>query len=247
MAAIEAIFFDIGDTLVFDRPPLPERLASAARSAGLTLDPARLPESFRAAEAFAVRRYVEGTAWDAPGALREIMDVLLDAMAQPTPTDSQWAMLALAFSSAPFTRYAHPGAAALLTELTRRGFTLGAISDWEDTLPDVLTELGLLPYFRALSISACVGVTKPNPLLFEDALAQVPLPPDACLHVGDWYELDVRGARAAGMNALLFDWAERRPDADCPRVTTWKQLSSYLLALPAPCEKQADWPDLRSV
>ena len=231
MAAIKAIFFDIGDTLVFDHPPLIERLASAARSAGLRLDPARLPEALRAAEAFAVQRYVDGWVWDAPGALRGTLNVLLDAMGQPPLTDSQWAALASAFASVPFTRYVPPEAGTLLEELTRRGFVLGAISDWEDTLPDVLTALDLLPYFRALSISACVGVTKPNPLLFEDALAQVSLPPNACLHVGDWYELDVRGARTAGMNALLFDWAERRPSADCPRVTTWEQLSEYLLAL----------------
>lgn len=231
MTKIQAIFFDIGDTLVFDSPPLPERLASAARSAGLTLDPARLPEAFRTAEAFAVQRYVDGVAWDAPGALRDVVEVLLSAMAHPPLTDSQWAMLASAFASAPFTRYVPPEAHALLTELTRRGFLLGAISDWEDTLPDVLAELGLLPCFRALSISACVGVTKPNPLLFEDALAQTNLLPDACLHVGDWYELDVAGARTAGMSALLFDWAERRPDTDCPRVTTWEQLSGYLLTL----------------
>jgi len=234
MTNIQALFFDIGDTLVFDSPPLPERLASAARAAGLTLDPARLPEAFRAAEAFAVRRYVDGIVWDAPGALRETMAYLLAAMQRPALTDSQWAAFAEAFASAPFTRYAHPEAAVLLTELTRRGFMLGAISDWEDTLPDVLTELGLLPYFSALSISACVGVTKPNPLLFEGALTQVALPPDACLHVGDWFELDIAGAREAGMNTLLFDWAGRRPDADCPRVTTWPQLANSLLALSAP-------------
>ncbi len=231
MATIKAIFFDIGDTLVFDSPPLPERLASAARSAGLTLDPARLPEAVRAAEAFAVQRYVDGIVWDAPGALREAMAYLLAAMEQPPLTDGQWAAFAAAFARVPFTRYAHPGAAALLDELTQHGFMLGAISDWEDTLPDLLTELNLLPFFRALSVSACVGVTKPNPRLFEDALAQIGLPPDACLHIGDWYELDVAGARAAGMDALLFDWAGRRPDADCPRVTIWEQLSEYLLAL----------------
>lgn len=231
MTAIQAIFFDIGDTLVFDDPPLPERLASAARFAGAALDAARLPEAFRAAEAFAVQRYVNGIAWDAPGALRETMTYLLTEMEQPPLTDSQWTALAAAFASAPFTRYAHPGAANLLAALAQKGFTRGAISDWEDTLPDVLAELNLLPYFRAMSISACVGVTKPNPRLFEDALAQVNLPPEACLHVGDWYELDIAGAKAAGMNALLFDWAGRRPDADCPRVTTWPQLSAYLLSL----------------
>ena len=231
MTAIQAIFFDIGDTLVFDDPPLPERLASAARSIGLTLDPARLTEAVRAAEAFAVRRYAVGIAWDAPGAQRETLATLLRALDQPPLANDQWQAFAAAFASAPFTRYVPPEAVALREELTRRGFTLGAISDWEDTLPDVLTELGVLPYFRALSISAVAGVTKPNPLLFEDALAQVCVPPEACLHVGDWYELDVAGAKAAGMNTLLFDWAGRRPDADCPRVTTWEQLRDYLLGL----------------
>ncbi len=244
MTKIQAIFFDIGDTLVFDNPPLPERLASAARAAGLTLDAARLPEAFRKAEAFAVQRYVAGIAWDAPGALRETVAYLLAALphppltdpqlTDPQLTDPQWKALAAAFAAAPFTRYVHPEAPALLGELGRRGFVLGAISDWEDTLPDVLTALDLLPYFHALSISACVGVTKPNPLLFEDALAQLYLPPNACLHVGDWFELDIAGARAAGMRPLLFDWTGRRPAADCPRVTTWLELADYLLGLPAP-------------
>ena len=234
MPIIQAIFFDIGDTLVFDDPPLKERLVSAAQSVGIALDAARLLDAFRAAEAFAVERYVAGSVWDAPGALRETVAVLWSALGLPPLSNSQWTAFGAAFASLPFTRYASPEAFVLLDELKRRGFTLGAISDWEDTLPEVLSELGLLDYFGALAISAVVGETKPSPLIFEDALAQVSLTPDACLHVGDWYELDVAGAEAAGMSALLFDWAERSPDADCPRVTTWPELTAYLLALPAP-------------
>lgn len=238
MPHIQALSFDIGDTLVYDAPTLPERLAEAARNGGLTLDSTRLSAAFRAAEAFAVRRYVAGVAWDAPGALRETVSYLWNSMEMPPLTDTQWAAFASAFAALPVTRYVHPEASALLEELGRRGFVLGAISDWEDTLPDVLMELDLLQYFSALSISACVGVTKPDPLLFEDALDQLNLPPESCLHIGDWYELDVAGARAAGMQALLFDWADRRPDADCPRVTSWDQLREYLLALPAPRERK---------
>ena len=234
MPIIQAIFFDIGDTLVFDDPPLKERLVSAAQSVGIALNAACLPEAFRAAETFAVKRYVAGTVWDAPGALRETVAVLWAAFGLPPLNDSEWTVFASAFLSLPFTRSALPEVLPLLDELKRRGFTLGAISDWEDTLPEVLSSLGLLDYFDALSISAVVGVTKPNPLIFGDALAQVCLPPDACLHVGDWYELDAAGAKAAGMAALLFDWAGRSPSADCPRVTTWPQFTEYLLALPAP-------------
>ena len=234
MQAIQTIFFDIGDTLVFDEPPLMERLASAAFSAGIMLDQAKLPAAFRSAEAFAVRRYAAGIAWDGPGALRETVSYLWEALNLPPLSDTDWTALAAHFAASSFTRHAHPEAAALLTKLKQRGFVLGAISDWEDTLPDVLTALSLSPYFDALSISACVGVTKPSPILFQDALSQTGLPAHVCLHVGDWFELDAAGASAAGMQALLFDWAERCPDADCPRVTSWKQLAEYLLALPAP-------------
>ncbi len=234
MTAIQAIFFDVGDTLVFDDPPLKGRLVSAAQLVAIALDPVRLPEAFRAAEAFAVKRYVAGTVWDAPGALRETAAVLWSVLGLPALDDKQWTAFASAFAALPFTRFVPPEAFALLDELKRRSFVLGAISDWEDTLPEVLADLGLLPYFDMLAISAVAGASKPNPLLFEDALAQVHLPPDACLHIGDWYELDVAGARAAGMPALLFDWAERTPNTDCPRVTDWPQLAAYLLALPAP-------------
>ncbi|MGI4791145.1 MAG: HAD-IA family hydrolase [Janthinobacterium lividum] len=234
MPSIQAIFFDIGDTLVFDDPPLLQRLASAANSAGITLDKARLPEAFRTAEIFAVRRYVSGLPWDEPGAMRETVSTLWEALQMPPLSDIHWAALAAAFTATSFTRYVHPNAIVLLEQLKRRGFLLGAVSDWEDTLPDVLTELRLDLYFDALSVSACVGATKPNPLIFQDALGQLDLLPEECLHVGDWLELDVAGARAAGIHPLLFDWAERCPDADCPRVTTFEQFTNYLLALPMP-------------
>lgn len=234
MPTLQAIFFDIGDTLVFDDPPLRDRLALAAQAVGLMLDPARLPDAFREAEAFAVRRYVAGIAWDAPGALRETIGVLWKSLGLPPLTDSQWTAFAAAFAALPFTRFVPPEAFALLDEMKSRGFRLGAISDWEDTLPEVLTELGLIDYFDALSISAVVGVTKPSALMFEDTLDQIGLPAASCLHVGDWYELDAVGARDAGLPALLFDWAGRTPNADCPRVIDWPELSRYLLALPAP-------------
>ena len=242
MPTIQAIFFDIGDTLVFDDPPVRDRLVSAAWATGLTLDPARLPDAFRDAEAFAVGRYVAGVAWDAPGALRATVGVLWKSLGLPPLTDTQWTAFASAFAALPFTRYVPPEAFHLLDELKSRGFRLGAISDWEDTLPEVLTELGLIKYFDALAISAVVGVAKPSSLMFEDALGQIGLPAASCLHVGDWYELDAVGALNVGMSTLLFDWAGRSPDADCPRVTTWPALSEYLLALPAPDAREFSHP-----
>ena len=234
MPPVQAIFFDIGDTLVFDDPPLPQRLAQAGGAIGLTLDALRLPLAFRAGEAYAVGRYVEGIPWDDPDSLREAMARVFAALELSPLDEAAWPRFLAAFAAVPFERYVHPEALALLRELKRCGFIVGAISDWETTLPDVLEQLGIKPHLDALAVSAIVGVTKPGVRLFQDALRQANVLPEMSLHVGDWYELDVCGARAAGMSALLFDWPGRRPDADCPRVSTFAALTETLLALPAP-------------
>ena len=236
MPPVQAIFFDIGDTLVYDDPPLRDRLSLAANSVGLTWDAERLPGAFQAGESYAVGRYVEGVPWDDPDSLREAMARVFGALELSPLDEETWPRFLGAFASAPFTRYVHPEAIPLLQELKRRGYVVGAISDWETTLPDLLAELGIIPHLDALAVSEIVGVTKPDPRLFQDALRQANVAPEASLHVGDWYELDVAGARAAGMQALLFDWPGRHPEADCPRVSTFAALADYLRALPLPPE-----------
>ena len=221
----DAIFFDIGDTLVFDSPPLHARLAQAA---GFPINPA----AYQAGEEYALAAYLRGIPWDAPDAMRRNVAAMRQAQGLPPLSDADWQALAEAFAQIPVTRYVHPGGLELLAELKSRGFVLGAISDWEDTLPALLTALGLRPYFDALAVSALVGVTKPAPALFQEALRQAGIPAETSLHVGDWYALDVSGARTAGMQTLLFDHANRTPNADCPRVTTFTEMADYLLALP---------------
>ena len=231
MTPIKAIFFDIGDTLIFDDPPLMARLTLAARATGATLNQERLPAAFRAGEAYAVARYVEGVPWDAPASLRGAISCVWRALERPPPNDMTWPLLAQALAAVPFTRCVHPDALGLLRELKARGFVVGAISDWETTLPALLAELGIAPLLDALAVSEIVGATKPTPRLFQEALRQAGAAPETSLHVGDWYELDVQGAQAAGMQALLFDHAGRHPDADCPRVTTFDALTTYLLSI----------------
>ena len=228
MSAIRALFFDIGDTLVFDALPLFERLALAAQSVGVTLEPA----AYRVGEEYALSQYLRGVPWDAPDSMRQNVAAMWRTQGEAPLPDTGWRTLAEAFARLPTARYVHPGGLELLAELKSRGFVLGAISDWEDTLPSLLVELGISPYLDALALSGIVGVTKPNPALFKDALRQAGVSAEASLHIGDWYALDVAGAHAAGMQALLFDHANRTLDADCPRVTTFAALSDYLLALP---------------
>ena len=68
-------------------------------------------------------------------------------------------------------------------------------------------------------------VEKPDPRLFEIALARSGARRESTIHVGDLYHIDVVGARNAGLRAVLLDEADLRPDADCPRVNRWPSSS----------------------
>jgi len=229
-----ALFFDVGDTLVFDDPPLPMRFAQAAREAGYAVDGARLLSAWRFAEQAGLEAYLRGADTDAPDVQRRSAAAALAALGHSAPSDAQWRALGQAFVSAPFVRVVPPQARALLEMLRGRGVRLGLISDWEETLPLVLDALGLSHYFETVSVSSVVGCRKPEARLFQHALGRMNVPPAEALHIGDWLELDVRGAQSVGMPVLLFDHAGRAPHADCPRVETFAALAASLEALTAP-------------
>ena len=233
MCRIRAIFFDIGDTLVFDEPPLIERVRMAIETVGLAYRKEDMPRAFRAAEDYAMISYLQGLPWDDPCVQEESAVIILRELGLANAGRDKLLALRQAFLKTEFTRRLHPEAIPLVEELKGRGFNVGAISDWEETLPALLAELQLAPHLDALAISAVVGVTKPNPRLFEEALAQAEVKAEESIHIGDYYELDVAGARAAGMTPILFDGKERTPDADCLRVTSFETLRDYLLGLPA--------------
>lgn len=80
--------------------------------------------------------------------------------------------------------------------------------------------VGLGAYFRAAVSAQAFGVAKPDPRIFHEAAAQVRVPASAVLHIGDDPHLDVRGARAAGMQCVWLNRdAQNWPDASEPPLT----------------------------
>jgi putative hydrolase of the HAD superfamily len=62
-------------------------------------------------------------------------------------------------------------------------------------------------YLDAIVISEDVGVTKPDPAIFEIALRRLGCAAHEAVMVGDSWQTDVAGARAAGIRAI---WLNRR-------------------------------------
>ena len=107
------------------------------------------------------------------------------------------------------------GLDATLDELAARELVVGIISNSDGRLEWRLDEMGLLDRFDFVIDSAIVGISKPNRGIFEDALKRSSLSPEEAIYVGDYYEVDVRGARAAGMLPVLFDPVGAYEDVDC--------------------------------
>jgi putative hydrolase of the HAD superfamily len=104
-----------------------------------------------------------------------------------------------------------------LAALKRLGLPLAVASNANGTVRAKLTRLGLVDWFDLVIDSQELGVEKPDPALFAFALERLGVRAQATVHVGDFFHIDVVGARAAGLHAWLLDSAGLYADHDCPR------------------------------
>jgi putative hydrolase of the HAD superfamily len=114
-----------------------------------------------------------------------------------------------------------------LEALRGRGYRLAVVSNADGRVRALLETAGLAEYFEFVVDSSEVGVEKPDPRIFHAATGRLDLPPAACAYVGDIYEIDVLGARAAGLHAILIGNGEA-PDG-VARISTLSELLGLLL------------------
>jgi HAD superfamily hydrolase (TIGR01549 family) len=115
-----------------------------------------------------------------------------------------------------------------LDALRAAGLRLSLASNAEPLLRRKLAELGIARRFDHLAISGEVGVEKPDTRFFIGALDAIGVPADRAIHVGDLYEVDVVGARSAGLEAVLVDPADLSTDRDCARIRSLAELPALI-------------------
>jgi FMN phosphatase YigB (HAD superfamily) len=94
-------------------------------------------------------------------------------------------------------------------------YRLGVISNFTGNLSCCLAELGLTHYFQAVSDSAVVGTSKPDPKIFHATLAALDVEPADAWIVGDNVEADIRPARALGLSTCWLAEPECAAPDDC--------------------------------
>jgi 2-haloalkanoic acid dehalogenase type II len=220
-----AVLLDALGTLVRLEPPAPRLRAELSRRCGLEVEEEVAGRAFRAEIAYYLEHHLEGRDEASLADLRDrcaaVLRGQLGAEALDLGCVREAMLAALEFS-------AYPDAAPTLAALRELGLRLVVASNWDCSLPRVLERAGLRGRVDAVVPSARVGRPKPAPELFREALRVAGADPADAVHVGDSEENDVRGARAAGLRALLLA-REREPPAGVEAIRSLAELPSVIL------------------
>ena len=111
-------------------------------------------------------------------------------------------------------------------EILRHSYTLGVVTNGN---ADV-RRLGLADYFKFALCAEDLGIGKPDPQPFLEALRQGQVEAHAAVHIGDHPGDDIAGAQRAGLRAIWFNpqgrtWeSDNRPDAEIQRLSQLPEL-----------------------
>jgi len=223
---LETLFLDAGGVLVY---PHWGRVSATLAREGVTVEAAALAAAEpRVKRALDTRERMRATT-DAARVFPYLELVLEGAgVARSAGTDAALAELRAYHDRHNLWESVPKDAIPALTAVRAAGLQLAVVSNANGTLRALLERVRLAPFFRTVLDSQEEGVEKPDPRIFEIALARSGARPEATVHVGDFYHVDVEGARAAGLRAVLLDSAGLYSDVDCPRVSSLSALAEAL-------------------
>ena len=211
MSRPQVIFFDAVGTLFGVRESVGAVYSKLARQFGVNADPNVLDQaffqSFRAATPMAFpgvraedipdREYawwwaIAAETFQQAGVLNHFTDfsAFFSRLYDHFATADPW--------------FVYADALTTLNHWQTQGIELGIVSNFDSRLHSVLTALDLSAFFASVTISTEVGAAKPNPKLFEAALAKHNCPPALAWHVGDSLREDYEGAKTAGLRGILL-------------------------------------------
>jgi len=202
MAALQALFFDIDDTLCATT-----QFALRARRNAVR---AMIAAGVEADEELVFRELVEVIA-EFSSNYEHHYDKLLLRLPPSTLEHVNRALVVAAgvaaYHDTKFRELSpYPGVIELLGELRELGVRLGIITHgWTIKQAEKLVRLGLVPLLDrdSIFISDQIGIAKPNPKLYATALRAHDLDPARTVYVGDNPVNDVAPPKSLGMVTIL--------------------------------------------
>jgi putative hydrolase of the HAD superfamily len=116
-----------------------------------------------------------------------------------------------------------PGAMPLLMRLKAEVKVAVVTNNLAAEQRDKLERCGLTPFIDVLVVSEEVGVAKPEPGIFQEALSRVGCTAEEVVMVGDSWEADILGAHGVGIRAVWLN----RYSLHCPDSALADQIDSF--------------------
>ena len=230
---IKVITFDFYNTLVKFWPPLEDIQVASCAKKGITVSRDAIRRGYAKADILFNRANEdEPLSMRSPERRREFFaeyeELILETAGIPVTRGlaSEIWDLAIAVPKE-FTPFEET--VPTLDALRKKGYGLGIITNLRADLDPLIRKTGLTGKLDFSVNSTLVGIEKPHPPIFEEAIRRANVKPEEMLHVGDQVRSDVAGARAMGMQAALLDrggWHD--PVDDCPKIAHLGELAGLL-------------------
>jgi putative hydrolase of the HAD superfamily len=230
---IKAVFFDLYQTLVHYQPSQEELEAAAMKNLGIEVTAAMLRHPILTANEFIyqqiARRPLSQRSREETMALySEYQRIVLKEAGLAADEKVVLRLLGM-MQQAKMNLVLFDDVMPALDDLKKRSLKLGLISNIEQNMTATLDKLGLSSKLDIVVTSQNAGFTKPQPEIFQYALKKSGVNPAEAVYVGDQYQIDVIGARGAGMQGILLDRDDYNQEKlDCPKIKSLKDLVDYL-------------------
>ncbi len=230
---IKAVFFDLYFTLIRHEPPREVVQAQALAELGIEVKAEDLRRPLAAADEFIYREMARLAAgkrsesgkmalWE------QFQRVFLEA-AGISPDEKLARGLREKMQQAKMQLVLFDDVIPALVSLRDRGLTLGLISNIDRDISPLLEDLGVLSLLGIIVTSHDTGFAKPNREIFQEALKMAEVTASEAIYVGDQYQVDIVGARNAGMTGVLIDRTDSFAEiTNCPRISDLAQLSNHV-------------------
>lgn len=221
-SGIEAVFFDVGNTLLMPYPSMEAICRHVIEQFGYTVTDEELLKGILAANRFYEERYWSDDAfWATEDDTSAMWVDMFAVLLEETGIDGDRHFMGRAL----YDYFGHgdrwrtfPDVVPVFERLRHEGLRMALVSNWDARLTKLCFDLGLDRYLDSIISSASVGLVKPDPHIFEVALERMDVAPARTVHVGDHYYADVLGARSVGISPVLIDRFGFGHTADVPVI-----------------------------
>jgi HAD superfamily hydrolase (TIGR01662 family) len=220
---IKAVFFDFYNTLACFDPPREELQARACGEFGIRVTPEGIARGYALADAYMAKEVAivplrERDSQDTKSFFAEYQRLILQGAGKEVSLEQALEVISrlrqFSYDYALFD-----DVLPTLDVLKKQGLTLALLSNNDGDMNKLCDDLGLSAHLDFAINAQEVGLGKPHPPIFREALKRAEVKPAEALYVGDQYETDVKGARGVGIHPVLLDRDGLKTDVqDCPLI-----------------------------